>query len=63
MREQSIPRFITARTAEDLQVEMVNVQASMGMFFQFFDIQFVKGKWYAWFKIPLTRVKDLDAIK
>jgi hypothetical protein len=31
-----------------------------GMFFKYFDIQFVNGRWYAWyFNEPDLRSKDL----
>lgn len=61
MKKQSTPQFIVARTAEDLQEQMMLLQMRRQMFFHFYDIQQAKdGKWYAWFDMPLSRIRDED---
>lgn len=51
----TIPQFVSARTPDELQTEMLNIQLKYSMLFKFYDIQFVKNRWYAWFDLPLSR--------
>lgn len=61
MQQHKVTKFISARTAQDLEEKMLAIQVSSSMFFQFRDINQAKdGKWYAWFDVPLTRAKEVN---
>ena len=49
----SIPSFLTARSPEGLRRLMLRNNAKHAMFFKYFDIQFVNGRWYAWYILNL----------
>ena len=59
----TIKRFIKAKTAEDLEQMMLVTNQSLGSSFDFEDIQFVKGFWYAWFYADISVIKALDMLK
>ena len=44
-----IPKFITASSPLGLRRLMLSVQTKLGYGVQFFDIQNVDKKWYAWY--------------
>ena len=44
-----IPRFLEASNPADLSKKMLKNNLGKQMEFKYFDIQFVKGKWYAWY--------------
>lgn len=46
---EEIPNFVVARSAQALRVAMLRNNARFGIMFHYFDIQFVDGKWFAWF--------------
>lgn len=48
-----VPRHIKAKNETELEQLMVAVQLRLSMKVHFFDIQFVKGNWYAWYEIDL----------
>lgn len=45
-----IPRFVSASTAEELQQKMLRIQVLTGREYEWRDIGFSKGKFYAWYK-------------
>jgi hypothetical protein len=44
-----IPNYVSARSPQGLRRVMLMNNAKSGFFHQYFDIQFVGGRWYAWF--------------
>lgn len=54
-----IPNFIQASTPQGLRLAMLRNNAKHGMFFHYFDIQFVNGKWIAWF---FQRIENADEL-
>jgi hypothetical protein len=44
-----IPNFVSASSPEGLRRAMLLNNVKRGSFFPYFDIQFVNGKWIAWF--------------
>ena len=44
-----IPKFITASSPQGLRRLMLSVQTKLGYGVQFFDIQSVDKKWFAWY--------------
>ena len=44
-----IPNFIQEKTPLKLQQAMLNLNASKGKEYKYFDIQYVNGVWYAWY--------------
>jgi len=42
------PTFIAAGSPEELAALMFKLNTVLARYINFFDIQFVKGKWYAW---------------
>lgn len=52
-----IPQFVTARSPLGLRRAMLMANSKAGAFHKFFDIQFVSGRWYAWYYAPVT---DMD---
>lgn len=51
-RAGEIPSFIKALTPRGLRLSMLRNNTKHGVTFQYFDIQFVEGKWIAWFYLP-----------
>ena len=47
--------FITAKTPEGLRQLMFENNAKYMTEFQYRDIQFVKGKWFAWYQRDIKR--------
>jgi hypothetical protein len=45
------PLFISAKSPQALAVAMLKNNILHGQEFQYFDIQFANGKWYAWYYI------------
>jgi hypothetical protein len=46
----TIPKYIMASNPKGLRRQMLRQQVRLGYGVHFFDIQFVNGKWYAWFE-------------
>ena len=44
-----IPNYVSARSPQGLRRVMLMNNARTGYFHHYFDIQFVAGKWYAWY--------------
>lgn len=61
-RPNNIPSFIAASKPRALRRSMLKTNAKYGMTINYFDIQFVDGKWYAWFYLPVTNetIKELS---
>lgn len=45
----NIPHFLKEKTAIKLQQAMLNQNAKTGKKYEYFDIQYVNGNWYAWY--------------
>lgn len=54
-----IANFISAGTPRGLRRLMLLTNAKYGMFIKYQDFQFVNGKWYAWYFVPMENEKDL----
>lgn len=54
-----IPHFIKAKSAKGLRRLMFKTNAQAGMQFQYFDIQFVNGSWFAWYFSDLKSIGEL----
>lgn len=48
-RGNAIPDYIQAGSPRGLRLKMLQTNARLGGFVQYFDIQKVDGKWIAWF--------------
>lgn len=46
----NFPTFITAKSPELLSAAMLKNNLAHRKEFKYYDIQFAKGKWYAWFE-------------
>lgn len=53
VKGSQIPKYIAASTPQGLRRLMFKTNMRLGYFIQYFDIQFVNGKWYAWFYIDI----------
>lgn len=49
-----IPQFVSAGSPQGLRRAMLLANARAGAFHKFFGVQFVNGKWYAWYYAPVT---------
>lgn len=60
-RPNQIPNFIAASSPKLLRRLMIKTNAKHGTTIQYFDIQSVDGKWYAWFYLSVTTetIKEL----
>ena len=54
------PTFIKASTPERLSEAMLKNNIKHGIEFRYFDIQFVKGKWFAWFNYDHRREQNIN---
>lgn len=45
----NVPHFLSAGSPAGLRRQMLKNNALNGTAYSYFDIQFVGGKWYAWF--------------
>lgn len=54
----NIPNFLVARTPKGLRRLMLETNIKFGKQFNFFDIQFVGGKWYAWYYLDITSAEQ-----
>lgn len=60
----NIPNFIQEKTPIKLQQAMLRLNASRGKEYQFFDIQYVNGSWYAWYYEDVEQqVRGVGGIK
>ncbi len=50
-----IPSFLKAKTPDKLKELMLENNISKGAEFNYFDIQFVKNNWYAWFYEDISK--------
>lgn len=53
-RASQIPNFITASSPQGLRRLMFKTNIRLGGFIHYFSIQFVDGKWIAWFHEDLV---------
>lgn len=51
----NIPNFISAPTPKGMREAMLKNNLKKGIQFHYFDIQFVKGSWIAWFNEAIER--------
>lgn len=49
-----LPNFIKAKTPRGLRLLMIRNNVRLKATVQYFDVQFVKGAWFAWFYEPLN---------
>jgi len=59
-RLDRIPNFVTALTPEGLRRAMFRNNAKHSIQFVYHNIQFVNGKWFAWFYEIATAEKVLN---
>lgn len=52
-RPNEIPNYIQAVTPRGLRLAMIENNTRQKLTIQYFDIQYVKGKWFAWFYLPI----------
>jgi hypothetical protein len=55
-----LPFFIRSRSPNGLRRSMLQNNAKYGMTFQYFDIQFAQGSWYAWYYRSLENINADD---
>lgn len=60
---RTVPQFVSAPSPRGLRRAMILVNARAGSFHKFFDIQFVGGKWYAWYYAPIEKSDFVDQPK
>lgn len=48
-----IPNYLSARSPQALRRLMLAMNMKMGGEVKYFDIQFVQGKWFAWFFLDI----------
>jgi len=56
VNEGELASYIKAQSPMGLRSLMLRNNAKYGFTFRYFDIQFVKGFWYAWFYVPSVKV-------
>lgn len=49
-----IPNVLSARSPRGLRRLMLNNNVKHGIEFKYFDIQFINGRWFAWFYLVDT---------
>lgn len=49
MADLSVPFYVKSRTPDQLMLEMQRNNKRVGMYLKYFDIQFAKDHWYAWY--------------
>lgn len=60
----ALPKYVKATSPEGLRRFMYMVQAKDKMQYNFFDISFVDGYWYAWYFFePKTQVQEMSEAK
>ena len=58
-RPSQVRVFLRADTAEELvRLQLLTNAKYLGMF-DYTDIQYVQGKWYAWFLVDVDRAPDI----
>ena len=58
-----LPNYLKAKTPRGLRLLCIKNNAKLSSTIQYFDIQFVKGYWYAWYYEPLTAEGINDLIE
>ena len=53
--EYTIPVYIKAKTADDLMFEMAKTNRKHGANLRYFDVQYAKGQWYAWYYLESSK--------
>lgn len=61
-RSTFIPNFISASTPQGLRRLMLKNNFKKGIQFFYFDIQFVKGKWVAWYRQDIKTKDDMKEL-
>lgn len=56
-----IPQYVSARSPQGLRRAMIMLNAKSGAWHKFFDIQYVDGRWFAWFYQEVT-AEDLKPL-
>lgn len=59
----NIPTFLKAKTAEELRSLMLKNNLKLNQEFNYFDIQFANGSWFAWYYIALDTAQILNERK
>ena len=57
--KRELPNFIKAKSPKRLRFLMLQNNLRLRSTIQYFDIQFVKGEWYAWYFEP-RNLSDLE---
>jgi hypothetical protein len=55
VNEHDLPMFIKSQSPRGLRLLMMRTNAKYKMTFNYFDIQFVNGYWFAWFYLPAIK--------
>lgn len=58
IHSKNIPNFIKAKSPRGLRSLMIRNNTKRGKFFDYFDIQFVKGSWFAWYYDDQVTLED-----
>lgn len=60
----AVPNYVKASSPIGLRRLMYAVQSKDKMQYNFYDIQFVNGSWYAWYLVtPKTHIEKLETAK
>ena len=59
----TLRNFVTAKTPRGLRLAMLRNNSKKGFNFKYRDIQFVKGKWYAWYEEYLTSRETVEDLQ
>lgn len=54
-----IPNFVQAKTADKLRESMLALQLKHQKKLRFFDIQYVNGKWIAWYELDFIEAEQV----
>ena len=57
--KREIPNFIKARNPKRLRVFMINNNIRLRSTVNYFNIQFVKNEWYAWYYEPIEKSEEI----
>lgn len=60
-RSTVIPNYLTAATPEKLQRLMLETNMRLGAWHNY-QIQFVNGKWFAWYHEDISRFPNMKAL-
>jgi hypothetical protein len=63
MNTNLIPFFLEANSPIELVRLMFENNVKRGAYHQYFDIQNVNGKWFAWFNVRIEDIGELNGRK